>query len=121
MGATSERMVSVIEEYCRAETEKDKAAWIGLFAPDATHEDPVGSGTVNRGLAQLEEFWTSIEAFGVELWLDAPPIVCGREAVALMHCAAGPVESRFESGQIVDHFVFDDDGKIESVRAFWSF
>lgn len=121
MAITTDEIVAAIEEYCRAETQSDKDAWLALFAPDATHEDPVGGGTVNRGLEQLEVFWATIEAFGVELWLDAPPIVCGREAVALMHCTSGPAESRFESGQIVDHFVFEEDGKIASVRAFWSF
>lgn len=120
MAVTNEQMVAAVEEYCRAETEKDKQAWLALFAEDVLHEDPVGSGNVNRGLAALSSFWDVIAGSDVELWLEEPVIVCANEAIGLMRCRVGPKDQRWESGRIVDHFVFNEDGKITGVRAFWT-
>lgn len=117
---TGEGLAAAVQEYCRAETEKDKGGWLRLFAEDAVHEDPVGSGNVNRGLPALTSFWDVIAGSDVELWCEEPVIVCGNEAVALMRCRVGPAGNRWESGRIVDHFVFDEDGRITSVRAFWT-
>lgn len=120
MAVTQEQMTAAVEEYCRAETEKDKQAWLALFAEDVVHEDPVGSGNVNRGLPALAAFWDSFVVSDVELWCEEPPIICANEAIGLMRCRVGPPESRWESGRIVDHFAFNDEGKISSVRAFWT-
>jgi hypothetical protein len=38
-----------------------------------------------------------------------------------MRAETGPEDTRRVTGPIVDHFVFDDDGKITSVRAFYNF
>lgn len=121
MAATKEQMIAAVAEYCRAETDKDKDAWLALFDQDVTHEDPVGSGHVNRGVPALAAgLWDAIVAFNVELWCEEPVITCGNEAVALMRCRSGPAGRQRESGRIVDHFVFGADGKITSVRAFYS-
>jgi steroid Delta-isomerase len=114
-------LAAAVEEYCRAENAKDKSAWIKLFAEDVVHEDPVGYGPVNVGIAAVGEFWDRIQASNVELWLDAPLIVCGQEVVAIMRCRTGPDDARRETSPIVDHFVFDDDGKITSLRAFLNY
>lgn len=120
MAVTKEQMVSAVEEYCRAETAKDKQAWLALFTDNVVHEDPVGSGNLNRGLSAVAAFWDNFVSSDVELWCEEPPIMCANEAIALMRCRVGPPDQRWESGRIVDHFVFDDDGKITSVRAFWT-
>lgn len=115
---TREQMIQAIEAYCRAETEKDKAAWMALFAEDAVHEDPVGT-LRNEGLEKIAGFWESFQPWNVELWLTEPPIVCGNEAIALMRCRTGPPDARRESGRIVDQFIFNEAGKITAVRAFY--
>ena len=120
MAVTKEQMAAAVEEYCRAETEKDKQAWLALFAEDVVHEDPVGSGNLNRGLSAVAAFWDNFVGSDVELWCEEPVIVCANEAMGLMRCRVGPQDNRWESGRIVDHFVFNDDGKITSVRAFWT-
>ena len=111
-------MIRVVEEYCRAQTETDRAAWLALFAENAVHEDPVGL-VRNEGLEKIAAFWDSFESRDVELWLTEPPIVCGNELIALMKCRAGPADDRWESGRIVDQMIFDDAGKITAVRAFY--
>ena len=120
MGVTKEQMAAAVEEYCRAESEKDKQAWLALFSEEVVHEDPVGSGNVNCGLSAVATFWDNFVGSDVELWCEEPVIVCANEAVALMRCRVGPSDNRWESGRIVDHFVFNEDGKITNVRAFWS-
>jgi hypothetical protein len=119
MGATKEQLVAAVEEYCRAETEKDKGAWLALFAAEAVHEDPVGT-SVNAGLEAIAAFWDSFQPVNVELWLEEEVIVCGHEAIALMRCRTGPAGNRRESGRIVDQFIFNKEGQITNLRAFYN-
>jgi ketosteroid isomerase-like protein len=111
-------MIQAIEAYCRAETQKDKAAWLALFAENAVHEDPVGQ-VKNEGLEKIAAFWDSFQPWDVELWLTEPPIVCGNEAIALMQCRTGPAHDRRLSGRIVDQMIFNEAGRITAVRAFY--
>ena len=113
-------MAQAIRTYCRAETEADWDAFIALFADKVLHEDPVGVG-IRHDRAGLEEIWGMAQAGKVELWLEHDPIVCGREAVAIMRCRTGPEDARRETGPIIDHFVFDEAGRITSVRAFYKY
>ncbi len=53
---TPEHAQQVIETYCKAESAKDRDTWLSLFAPDATHEDPVGA-PVNRGIEAIGAFF----------------------------------------------------------------
>jgi hypothetical protein len=120
MSATKAQLIAGVQEYCRAETAKDREAWLALFAEGAIHEDPVGR-TLNAGVEKIAAFWDRVVAANVELWCEEPVIVCGTEAVAIMRCRTGPPDNRRESGRIVDHFVFDGLGKITSLRAFYNY
>jgi steroid Delta-isomerase len=113
-----EAIVEAITTYCRAETEGDKDAFMALFADKVLHEDPVGYA-IRYDRAGLEELWAMAQAGNVELWLERDVIVAGDEAIAIMRCRTGPEGGRREMGPIVDHFVFDEAGKITSVRAFY--
>lgn len=115
-----DQIVEAIMAYCRTETEGDKEGFMALFADKVLHEDPVGIA-VRHDREGLEELWTMAQAGNVELWLEQDVIVCGNEAIALMRCRTGPPGARREMGPIVDHFVFDDDGRITSVRAFYKY
>jgi len=53
---TPEHARQAIETYCTAETAKDRDTWLSLFAPEATHEDPVGA-PANRGLDAIGAFF----------------------------------------------------------------
>ena len=77
--------------------------------------------TTNTGLEMVSKFWDGFQDYNLELWTTEDVIVCGNEAIALMKCRMGPADGRFESGTIVDHFVFDDAGKITNVRAFYKY
>jgi steroid delta-isomerase len=112
------QIVATIDEYCRAITAQDKSGWLALFADGIRHEDPVNV-RVNLGKEQLASFWDLFVGLNIELSLTSPSIVCGNEAVAFMRSRMGPVESRKEMVPVIDTFVFDDSGKIMSVRAFY--
>jgi steroid Delta-isomerase len=112
------KITAVIDEYCRAITSQDKQGWLDLFADGIRHEDPVNV-RVNLGKAQLAAFWDTFVGLDIELSLTAPVIVCGNEAVAFMRSRLGPVDSRKEMAPVIDILVFDDAGRITSVRAFY--
>jgi ketosteroid isomerase-like protein len=112
-------MVAAIKEYCRAECEQDKPAFFALFSDDIVHEDPVGY-TTRRGKAELEELWSMAAAGNVDLQL-IDVIARGNEAMAIMAAETGPADARRRTAPIVDHFRFDADGLIVSVRAFYNF
>jgi len=116
---TAEHMRAVVDAYCRYQTGKKKEQWLGLFAPDATHEDPVGV-LLNEGIEKIGGFWDSFQVNNVELWLTEDTIVCGNEAIAFMKARVGPEGQRFESPRIIDQFVFNDEGKIAKLRAFYN-
>lgn len=111
-------IVASIEEYCRAQTAKDKSGWLALFADNIRHEDPVGA-QANEGRERVAAFWDAIQAYDLELWLDGSVIVCGNEAIAPMRARLGPANDRKEAGPIYDHLIFDESGKIQSLRAFY--
>ena len=115
------QMIAAIETYCRAETEGDWDAFIALFAEEGVlHEDPVGYAK-RYGREGLEEIWGMSQAGKVNLQLTGDVIVCANEAIAFMRAETTHEGQARVTEPIVDHFVFDEDGKITSVRAFYSF
>lgn len=114
------RIVAAIETYCRAQTEKDHTTWKALFAEDVFHEDPVGLRQ-NRGKGHVTgPFWEEIVQNDVSIWLTDQIIVCGNEALAIMACEIGPKGSRRRMAPVVDQFVFDEMGRMTSVRGFYN-
>ena len=94
--------------------------WLGLFANDATVEDPVGSAPGRYGTAAIAEFWDTgiavLDAvrFDVRRMHEAPG-----EALALADVsirAPGGATARYDAAI---HYHLDDAGGIASLRAFW--
>ncbi len=117
---TRDEMTAVMEEYCRCQCDKDKVGWLALFAPDVVHEDPVGAHTSN-GVTELEAFWDAFQPGNIKTRLTAPLIVCGNEAIVYMAAEAGPDDARVTVEPIIDNVVFNADGKIARVRAFYNY
>jgi steroid Delta-isomerase len=108
----------VVARYCTAETTKDRETWLSLFAHDATVEEADGS-TV-QGIQALRAFFDgSVARLDLDLHETAPPIVVGDEALAFLELHLGRGADRLALAPIVDHFVFDAEGRISSVRAFY--
>jgi steroid delta-isomerase len=116
---TPEHAKQVIQTYCTAETAKDRDTWLALFAPDATHEDPIGA-PVNHGVEAIGAFFDAgAGQMDLDLHMTAEPIVIGDEALAFLEVHVGSGAERLLLAPIVDHFVFGDDGKIVGLRAFF--
>ena len=88
-----------------------------LYTPDATVEDPVGSG-VRHGRDEIRELYNRIEKQDRTVELLSAHIN-GNEAafLARLTVITGDVRTRIDG---IDVMTFDDDGLITSMRAFWS-
>ena len=115
---TPEHVRDVVDRYCKAQADKDRVAWLALFAPDATQEDPVGA-PVHQGHEALGAFFDATAAkMDIVLSATAPPIVAGNEAIAFLQVHIGSGSERVLLAPIVEHLVFDEAGLITSIRAF---
>ena len=118
---TPEEIRATVERYTQVFSAGDKEGYVGLFADDASLEDPVGQG-VHTGREAISAFWDQTRQMTaeIELVITGPVRVAGNEA-------AFPGEARPLLGEdrmvvpIVDTLSFDDDGKITQLRAFWDF
>ena len=110
---------AIVDEYLRAGREGDREAWLGLFADDATLEDPVGTDVV-RGRHDLAAFYDktmgSTEGLDNELHELR---VAGNTAAFLFTLRIDWRGRRYEVSPI-DVLEFDEAGKIVRMRAHWA-
>jgi steroid delta-isomerase len=117
----ADQIRATVQRYAEVFSAGDKDAYVGLFADDATLEDPVG-GEVHQGTDAIRAFWDTTRQMTpeIELTITGPIRVAGDNA-------AFPGEARPLLGEdkmmvpVVDTLAFDDDGKITQLRAFWDF
>ena len=115
-------MIAAVKTHIRGESEGDKAAWVQIFADDVVIEDPVGSGAIYRGIETVSTtFWDQAQRAGAKLELLEDVIVCGNEAMAILKAEVGPPDGRRTLSPIVDHFTFDEQGKVTRMRAFFAY
>ncbi|MFM9035964.1 MAG: nuclear transport factor 2 family protein [Mycobacterium sp.] len=89
----------------------------GLFADDATVEDPVG-GEVHIGRRAIRGFFSNIESLPRETQLHALR-VAGHEAAFMFAITVGAGEGRMRI-EPIDVMVFNGDGKVAAMKAYWS-
>lgn len=117
-----ESMVASIKAHCRTLSARDKDGWLALWDEDAILEDPVGVDTYRGKNTLATIFWALVEQLSpMKLWLDGDVIVCGNEAIAILHGVVSKEGVLSRVGPIVDHFVFNEAGKVASMRAFWKY
>ena len=118
--ATPDQLKGAIETYIERFSAGDSAAWTACFAEDATHEDPVGTER-HHGHDAIQASYEQSLAIGGSLHLRArdQPIIVGNEAVVALEAWSGSGADRVHMPRIIDHFTFDDAGRITSLRAFW--
>jgi steroid delta-isomerase len=113
-----EQVRAVVDDYLASFPKKDRDAFLACFADDATQVDPVPSPP-NVGKQAIGQFWDNIIAIAdtLEPQLDRVS-VCGNQAAVVftMKARSGEGGSAID---IVDIFEVDDDGKIESLHAYW--
>ena len=75
---------------------------------------------MNRGIEAIGAFFDAgAGQMDLDLHTTAPPIVVGDEALAFLEVHVGHGAERLVLSPIVDHMVFDDDGRIAALRAFF--
>ena len=112
----AEHIRAVFQRYCELVTKGDFEAIADLYAEDATVEDPIGS-TPHRGRAAIREFY-SRSVGAVRLELEGRVRVAGREGAGAM--IARPTADPKMRIETLDAMIFDDEGRITSMRAYWS-
>lgn len=118
----AEDIGTTIKSHCRTLSEHDKEGWLSLWAEDTVLEDPVGVDIYCGRDALATTFWGLIEQLSpMKLWLERDVIVCGNEAIGILNGVVSKDGLLTRVGPIVDHFVFDEAGKITSMRAFWKY
>lgn len=118
--ATQEQINDTVQGYLATFSAGDREAWLALFAPDATLEDPVGSD-VCKGRDEIGAFWDRSRSLTDSITLHLVQGPGGND-----HEAAFAMEAHAEMGgnamviPTIDVMTFDEDGLITAQRAFWS-
>jgi len=107
-------MKAALQNYLNAFNANDLDALVGLFADDATVEDPVGSPP-NVGKAAVRAFYEGALKNGAKLSLSAPIRGSHSNAAAMaFEAKIGPLTVR-----VIDVMTFNEAGKIASMKAFF--
>ena len=105
--------IKVVERYVEAFANSDMDIIRNMFADDATVEDPVGSA-VHEGLDAICAFYDGALKSGAKLALTGKPC-CAGNAVAFSFQVTMPGMHI----DIIDVFEFDEQGKVNSMKAYW--
>ncbi len=107
--------------------QKDRAAWLAIWAEDGVIQDPVGpspldpDGLGHRGIAAITKFYDNVIAPSDLRFCIRQTFACGSE------CAnVGTITTRVANGmlsrtELVMVYRVDGSGKLASLRAFWEF
>jgi steroid delta-isomerase len=112
----AESIADVLARYAAFVTAGDVDGIVGLYAPEATIEIPVG-GPVHRGIDAIRAFYRDNE-LAEKLEITGPACVAGREA-------AVPMKARIARGgrlveiDVIDVAAVDESGRLTKLRAFF--
>jgi len=110
----------VFERYAALLTAGDTEGIVALFAPDAVVRDPV-NGPAHRGHAAIRAFYQGgFDAMGggIEMTLDGAVRIAGRYGAAPF-VARTVHHSELLCTDTLDVMLFDTDGRIVSMDAYW--
>jgi steroid Delta-isomerase len=111
----------------RYASQREKAAWLDLYAEDAIIEDPVGvspldpTGQGHRGRAALSSFWDAVIAPGRMTYRIRESYPCADECAnvwSLTNLLPGGAEVTVD---LVSIYRVNAQGKLMSMRAYWSY
>ncbi len=115
--ADANHIRQVYERYPEMVTKGDVEGIVELYSDDATIEDPIGS-ELHRGRDAIRAFYKAA-AGTITMRCTGPVRVAGNEAATPLVVLIGP-EGQQQALDIISAMVFDEKGKITSMRAFWS-
>jgi steroid delta-isomerase len=117
MAASPEKIREVVEQYVARVATGTTDQVLELYAEGATVEDPVGS-EVRSTREAIREFYSGLE--GLEQAGEVLSLrIADGQAAFLFELRTRAGEQTYTLAPI-DVMTFDDDGKITSMRAYWS-
>ena len=113
--AKPDEIRDVCNQYIAAVAAGDFDTTASLYADDATVEDPVG-GEVHRGMDAIRGFCHAVkDGRTFEVGLMSLNVAGGEAAFHFQVTTDG------RRMDVIDVMTFDDDAKITSMKAYWSF
>ncbi len=116
--ADANHIRQVYERYPELVTKGDVEALVELYSDVGTVEDPIGS-ELHRGRDAIRAFYQAAADAKVTMKRTGAVRVAGTEAATPLLVLIGP-EGQQQALDIISVMVFDEKGKITSMRAFWS-
>ena len=118
MTVTPEAIHATVNAYIAAYKGNDRDSLVACFADDCEFTDPVGTPT-NLGHAGVATFWDTARTMAESIVLELKDVtICGNEAAVMIEIHAN-VGGTVLIMDAVDIFVFADDGRIQTGRAYW--
>ena len=114
----AEHIESVVRRYLELVATGTAEDIAELYASDATVEDPVG-GEVHIGRHAIHGFYKNIESAPKETELLSLR-VAGHEAAFMFAITVGAGEGARMRIEPIDVMLFNADGQIASMKAYWS-
>lgn len=107
-------MIAMVHKYVEAFDKQDMDIIREIYAADAKVEDPVGTD-LHVGIDAVCAFYEGALSSGAKLSLSGEPR-CSGNAVAFPFQVKMPGIAI----DIIDVFEFNDEGKVNSMKAYWS-
>lgn len=115
----AQQIRDVVEQYVKLVGSGPTEAIVDLYAPDAVVEDPMGTEP-KRGHDAIREFYDVIANLDRQTELRPETIrIAGNHAAFMFTLVTKFGQQRFTLSPI-DVMEFDDEGRIVSMRAYWS-
>ncbi len=115
---SAEHIAKVVNRYLELVATGTADEIAELYAEDATVEDPVGGGEVHIGRHAIHGFYKNIENIPRATELHSMR-VAGHEAAFMFTITVGGEGGKMRI-QPIDVMVFNAEGKIASMKAYWS-
>lgn len=119
MSVTPEQIRATADTYIDSLVAGDLDAVLDIYADGATVEDPVGGGTVHEGKDAIRAFYATITALKIDgKILDAR--VCGNDLLFNFEITTHFDAENKATINVWDLMTHDDQGKVTSMRAYWT-
>jgi steroid delta-isomerase len=116
--ASEQQMKQAMQAYIDLYNQDDLEGVVGLYADDATVEDPVGT-PVKSGKAAIRDFYKFAMTTGARLSLVAPIRGSHGNSAAMPFDVTLSYQGSRMVIRVIDVMTFDAAGKFTSMRAYW--
>jgi steroid Delta-isomerase len=115
---TEQRMKEAMQAYIDRYNADDLEGVVGLYADDATVEDPVGT-PAKAGKAAIRAFYQYAMTTGARLSLAAPIRASHGDAAAMAFDVRLNYQGASMTIRVIDVMTFDAQGRFTSMKAYW--